>query len=64
MNSPEKNKLLSDNPVICTLHSQKPVEKLFNYFQNPGVFKPYFMKDYYLRVEFQAHGAPHVHCLL
>ena len=22
------------------------------------------MKDYYLRVEFQAHGAPHVHCLL
>ena len=64
MNSSEKNKLLSDNAVISTLHFQKRVEKLFNYFKNPEVFKPYFMKDYYLRVEFQARGAPHIHCLL
>ena len=27
-------------------------------------FHPYFMQDYYMRVEFQARGAPHVHCLL
>ena len=64
MNSSEKNKLLSDNPVISTLHFQKRVEKLFDYFKNPEVFKPYFMKDFYLRVEFQARGAPHIHCLL
>ena len=64
MNSSEKNKLLSDNPVISTLHFQKRAEKLFNYFRNPEVFKPYFMKDFYLRVEFQARGAPHIHCLL
>ena len=64
MNSSEKNKLLSDNPIISTLHFQKRVEKLFNYFKSPYVFKPYFMSEYYLRVEFQARGAPHIHCLL
>ena len=37
---------------------------MFNYFKGPPVFKPYLLRDYYLRVEFQARGAPHIHCLL
>ena len=64
MNSSEKNKLLSENAVISTVHFHKRVEKLFNYFKSPDAFHPYVMKYYYLRVEFQARGAPHVHCLL
>ena len=64
MNSGEKNKLLSDNAIISTLHFQKRIEKIFKYFNTPDAFKPFIMRDYYLRVEFQARGAPHVHCLL
>ena len=64
MNSSEKNKLLSENPIISTLHFHKRMEKLFKYFKNPKAFKPFIMRDHYLRVEFQARGAPHVHCLI
>ena len=64
MNSSEKNKLLSENAIISTLHFNKRVEKLFNYFKDPIHFHPYIMQEYYLRVEFQARGAPHIHCLL
>ena len=64
MNSSEKNKLLGENAIISTLHFQKRMDKLFSYFKNQEAFKPFLMRDYYLRVEFQARGAPHVHCLL
>ena len=64
MNSSEKNKLLSENAIISTVHFQKRMEKLFNYFKIPEAFKPFVMRDYFIRVEFQARGAPHVHCLL
>ena len=50
MNSSEKNKLLSENAIMSTLHFQKRVEKIFNYFHGPDAFKPYEMKDYYFRV--------------
>ena len=64
MNSSEKNKLLSENAVISTIHFHKRMEKLFKYFTQSEALSPYIMRDYYLRVEFQARGAPHLHCLL
>ena len=64
MSSSEKNKLLSDNAVISTVHFSKRVEKLFRLFKTCGTFDPYVLEDYYIRVEFQARGAPHVQCLL
>ena len=64
MNSSEKNKLLSENAVISTVHFHKRVEKLFKIFRNCDIFEPYSLEDYYIRVEFQARGAPHIHCLL
>ena len=64
MNSSEKNKFLSENAVISTIHFHKRMEKLFKYFKQAEAFGTFIMRDYYLRVEFQARGAPHLHCLL
>ena len=64
MNSSEKNKLLSENAVISTVHFHKRVEKIFRVFKKCEIFDPYLLEDYYIRVEFQARGAPHIHCLL
>ena len=64
MNSSEKNKLLSENAVISTVHFNKRLEKMFRIFKTCELFKPYQLEDYYIRVEFQARGAPHAHCLL
>ena len=64
MSSAEKNKLLTENPVISTLHFNKRMEKIFRYFKTNEAFAPFFMVDFFFRIEFQARGAPHLHCLI
>ena len=62
-----KNKLISDNVVISTVHFQKRMDKLFTLMKN-NFFKDrntsYFVDAFFFRVEFQQRGAPHIHSLL
>ena len=62
-----KNKLISENVVLSTLHFQKRIEKELKLMTFPKFFDdkcPFRVKSYYYRVEFQQRGAPHIHCLL
>merc|ERR1711888_153028 len=63
-----RNKLLSDNVLQSTLHFSKQTDKIMSLLSNKGIFSHYgqdFVADFFFyRVEFQARGAPHIHCLL
>ena len=63
-----KNKLISENVLQSTLHFSKRTDKLMSMLNNKGIFthkgKDFMADSYFYRVEFQARGAPHIHCLL
>ena len=63
-----KNKLISENVVQSTLHFAKRTDKIMSLLQKDGFFThggvKYAAESYFYRVEFQARGAPHIHCLL
>ena len=63
-----KNKLVSDNVVQSTIHFARRTGKIMSLLQNDGIFTrenvKYKADSYFYRVEFQARGAPHIHCLL
>ena len=63
-----KNKLLSENVVQSTLHFSKRTDKIMNLLQNMEFFEhngvTYFCDSFFYRVEFQARGAPHIHCMI
>ena len=63
-----KNKLISENVVQSTMHFAKRTDKLMSLFSNGGIFThkdvAYHAESFFYRVEFQARGAPHIHCLL
>ena len=63
----EKNRLISENVVITTLHFNKRFQKLFSlmkldFFKGENV--SYHVVSFFFRLEFQMRGAPHVHSLL
>ena len=63
----EKNRLISENVVITTLHFQKRIDKLFALMKHDffvGPYKTYHVSTYYYRVEFQQRGSPHIHALV
>ena len=67
MSDKEKNKLISDNVVITTMHFQKRIENFFSIIGYPFFevgSKKYHSSSYFYRVEFQQRGAPHVHSLI
>ena len=62
-----RNKLISENVVITTLHFQKRIEKLFSimgyqFFHVGDIL--YHASSYFFRIEFQQRGSPHLHSLL
>ena len=63
-----KNKLVNENVTESTLHFAKRTQKLMNLLENGGMFihggKDFKVDSHLYRVEFQARGAPHIHCLL
>ena len=63
-----RNKLVSENVVQSTLHFSKRTDKIMSLLTNKGIFfhdEKHFVADsFFYRVEFQARGAPHIHCLL
>ena len=62
-----KNRLISENVVQSTVHFSKRTDKIISMltklkvFQHDGV--TYEVSSYFYRVEFQARGAPHLHCM-
>ena len=62
-----KNKLIAENVLQSTMHFQKRTDKLMSLltraflFEHDGV--KYKVSSYFYRVEFQARGAPHLHCM-
>lgn len=63
-----KNKLISENVTQSTLHFAKRTDKIMSLLNKEGIFthqkKKFSVDSYFYRVEFQARGAPHIHCLL
>ena len=63
-----KNKIISSNVVQSTVHFAKRTDKIMTLLSLDGIFQHedvWFHADsYFYRVEFQARGAPHIHCLL
>ena len=63
-----KNKLVNENVTESILHFAKRTQKLMNLLENGGMFihggKDFKVDSHFYRVEFQARGAPHIHCLL
>ena len=63
-----KNKLISENVVQSTIHFSKRTSKIMSLLQKNGIFShgnvKYSADSYFYRVEFQARGASHIHCLL
>ena len=63
-----KNNLISQNVVQSTLHFAKRTDKIMSLLSTGGIFNhenvTYYAASYFYRVEFQARGAPHIHCLL
>ena len=68
MSVAEKNKLVSDNVVQSTYHFAKRTDKLMSLLKKGGIFfhngVEYVADSYFYRVEYQARGSPHIHCLL
>ena len=63
-----KNKLVGENVVQSTTHFSKRTNKLMSLMKTGGVFVhngvDFKADSYFYRVEFQARGAPHIHCLI
>ena len=68
MSASDKNKLISENVTQSTVHFAKRTDKLMSILNKGGIFQhkgtDFKVDSYFYRVEFQARGAPHIHCLL
>ncbi len=57
--------LIAADPVTCARYYDMRYRELFKVLEaKNGPFGQYAIIDYYIRVEFQHRGSPHVHCLL
>ena len=61
----EKRELISLDPVTCVRYFDYRLHKLLNIFKKANcLFGKHRVVDFYLRVEFQLKGSPHMHLLL
>ena len=61
----DKYRLIKNDPVTCAQYFDHRFRELLKVLKNKcGPFAPYELIDYFVRVEFQHRGSPHVHCLL
>ena len=61
----ERYNLIRRDPVTCAQYFDHRFRALFKLLKHQsGPFSPYKVVDYFVRVEFQHRGSPHVHCLL
>ena len=60
----EKTTFLNNNPVLTVKLFEQRVQALFDkYLKSPAQPLGY-IRDYVIKIEFQARGSPHAHCLL
>lgn len=67
LNTSERCNLVSDDPVTCCVYFYKLVCVLMKMLKAKQPYNPfgqYFVKDYFIRIEFQHRGSPHAHILL
>ncbi|XP_077528142.1 uncharacterized protein LOC144139752 [Haemaphysalis longicornis] len=66
MMSWERVELVNDDPVTCAIYTNRIFEVIMNVLGDPrcSPFRPYVVKDYFKRVEFQQRGSAHVHVIL
>jgi len=57
--------LIRNDPVTCMRHFEHRFRALQKNILKPksGVFSPYELEDFFVRIEFQMRGSPHVHAL-
>lgn len=62
----EKYDMIRQDPVTCMRHFDHRYRALFTELiqKENGIFGGYKVKDYFLRMEFQMRGSPHIHALI
>lgn len=60
----EKQKLIENNPIALSRQYMVRFRKLFNFLKSSETVLGGRVVDYTWRIEFQARGSPHVHCLV
>ena len=62
-----RNKLISNNVVQTVVHFAKRTDKIMSLLRKQTIFThenvEYSVIEFFYRVEFQARGAPHLHCM-
>ncbi|XP_077534692.1 uncharacterized protein LOC144146629 [Haemaphysalis longicornis] len=66
MMSWERVELVNNDPVTCAIYTNRIFDVILNILRdrNSSPFRPYVMRDYFRRVEFQQRGSAHVHVIL
>ena len=59
-----KTKILNNNPVLAVKLFENRVQALFDCYLKSDAHPIGFITDYVIKIEFQARGSPHAHCLL
>jgi len=63
----ERSELVNKDPVTCCIYFQRKLEVLLSIITSKRSYNPfgrYWVKNYFLRIEFQHRGSPHAHILL
>ena len=60
----DKSNWLKRNPVTAARHFQYRLNVIFQEFLKSSVKPPGEIVDYAIRIEFQARGSPHAHCVI
>ncbi|XP_055842240.1 uncharacterized protein LOC129909224 isoform X1 [Episyrphus balteatus] len=67
LDTSERCTLVNDDPVTCCIYFHKLVDCILKMLKSKQTYNPfgkYFIKDYFLRFEFQDRGSPQAHILL
>ncbi|XP_037568189.2 uncharacterized protein LOC119449071 [Dermacentor silvarum] len=62
----ERVELVNNDPVTCAIYTNRIFEVTMNVLRDKrcSSFRPYVVRDYFKRVEFQQRGSAHVHVIL
>ncbi|KAH7966039.1 hypothetical protein HPB49_013372 [Dermacentor silvarum] len=62
----ERVELVNDDPVACAIYTDRIFDVILNVPRDRrcSPFRPYVVRDYFKRVEFQQRGSAHVHAIL
>ncbi|KAL3199743.1 hypothetical protein MRX96_053700 [Rhipicephalus microplus] len=62
----ERVELVNEDPVACAMYVNRIFDVIMNVLadRNCSPFRPYVIRDYFKRVEFQQRGSAHVHVIL